>query len=162
MGRDGAMPWHLPADLRHFRRVTGSKPVVMGRKTHDSIGKPLPGRRNIVLTHNREYTAPGVEIAHSVDEVLTMTADAQELAVIGGAQIFDAFAPYVDEAFVTLIDAEVKGDVYYREPGRTHARTLLATHAVDERNAYAMSFYRDDYETAAVTGGSVNESKPSA
>jgi dihydrofolate reductase len=161
MGRDGNLPWHLPADLKHFRAHTIDKPVIMGRKTYDSIGKPLPRRRNIVLTRNSAYWPEGIEIARSLEEVFAMTAQAPEIAIIGGAQIFNEFAPYVDTAYVTEVDAEVAGDVYYEAPKRPHTVTHLGEHAADERNAYAMKFFRYDYTNGAVTGGSVNESNPS-
>lgn len=161
MGRDGSLPWHLPADLKHFRAHTIDKPVIMGRKTYDSIGKPLPRRRNIVLTRNSAYWPEGIEIARSLEEVFTMTAQDPEIAVIGGAQIFNEFAPYVDTAFVTEVQAEVAGDVYYEAPKRPHTVTKLGEHGADERNAYAMTFLRYDYTNSEVTGGSVNESNPS-
>lgn len=161
MGRDGTLPWHLPADLKHFRAHTIDKPVVMGRRTYESIGKPLPRRRNIVLTRNSAYWPEGIEIARSLDEVFSMTAGAPEIAVIGGAQIFNEFAPYVDTAFVTEIDADVEGDVFYQAPDRPHTVTRLGEQPADERNAYAMTFLRYDYTNDDVTGGSVNESKPS-
>lgn len=158
MGRGGALPWHLPEDLKHFKRLTLDKPVVMGRKTFESIGKPLPHRRNIVLTRNTVYWPEGVEIARSVDEVFEMTAQDAQLAVIGGAEIFNEFAPYVDTAFVTEVDAQIDGDTFYTPPERKCTREVIASCDADERNAYAMTFVRCDYTKAAVTGGSLNES----
>lgn len=161
MGRDGTLPWHLPADLKAFRAHTIGKPVVMGRKTYESIGKPLPQRRNIVLTRNAIYAPEGVDIARSLEEVFTMTAGEPEIAIIGGAQIFNEFAPYADSAFVTEIDADIPGDVYYEPPQRPSTVTTIGRHAADERNTYAMTFLRYDYSNDEVTGGSANESKPS-
>jgi dihydrofolate reductase len=132
----------------------------MGRKTYESIAKPLPRRRNIVLTRNSSYWPEGIEIARSLEEVFGMTAEAPEIAIIGGAQIFNEFAPYVDTAYVTEVQAEVAGDVYYEAPKRPYTVTRLGEHAADERNAYAMTFLRYDYTNDDVTGGSVNESKP--
>jgi len=145
MGSAGKLPWHLPEDLRHFRRLTIGKPVVMGRRTFDSIGKPLGGRRNIVLTRNTTYWPQGVEVARSMREVFEMTAADREIAVIGGAQVFNEFAPHVDTAFVTEIDAEIPGDTYYVPPSRTCVREIIGSCAADERNAYAMTFVRCDY-----------------
>ncbi len=158
IGRGGALPWHLPEDLKHFKRLTIDKPVIMGRKTFEAMGKPLRQRRNVVLTRNIDYKPDGVEIARSVADVFDMTADVTEIAVIGGAEIFNAFAPYVDAAFVTEVDAAVEGDTFYTPPGRKCTREVIVTCAADERNAYAMTFVRCDYTNAAVTGGSVNES----
>lgn len=162
MGSGGELPWHLPADLRHFRSLTIGKTVVMGRKTFDAIGKPLPKRRNIVLTRSSTNDAPGIEIAACVADVLAMTAGEPEIAVIGGAQIFDAFAPYADEAYVTVIDASIEGDVYYRAPQRPFTLAQIGAHPADAQNAFAMRFLRYEYANAAVTGGSANESNPSA
>lgn len=162
MGRGGALPWHLPEDLKHFRRLTIDKPVVMGRKTYAGIGKPLVRRQNIVLTRDPQFQSPGVDVAHSVREALDLAALAPEIAVIGGAEIFRAFSGVVDTAYVTRIEAEVDGDVHYDPPARPHREELLSRYAADDRNAYDMTFLRVDYSTqASVTGGSLNESKPS-
>lgn len=161
MGRGGALPWHLPEDLRHFRRLTLDKPVVMGRKTFESIGKPLAKRRNIILTRNTTYWPQGADVARSVDDVFSLTEQDREIAVIGGAEIFNEFAPFVDTAFVTEVDAEIDGDVYYMPPERKATREVIGSCPPDERNAYAMTFLRVDYANADVTGGSLNESYPS-
>lgn len=145
MGRDGALPWHLPEDLKHFRRLTIDKPVIMGRKTFASLGKPLVRRRNIVLTRDASFHAEGVDVAHSVEEALAFAQSADEIAVIGGAQIFNEFAPRVDTAFVTRVEAEVPGDTYYAAPDRPCTSEVLGTHDADDRNAYAMTFLRYDY-----------------
>jgi dihydrofolate reductase len=145
MGRDGMLPWHLPEDLKHFRRLTIDKPVVMGRKTFESIGKPLPRRQNIVLTRDTAFTAEGVEVAHSVEEALCLAGDVPEIAIIGGAQIFNAFAPAVNTAYVTRVEANVEGNVHYVPPSRPHTSEVLGTHTADERNAYDMTFLRFDY-----------------
>lgn len=158
MGRGGALPWHLPEDLKHFKRLTAGKPVVMGRKTFESIGKPLGGRRNIVLTRDFSFAADGVEVANSVQDVFEITAREAEIAVIGGAEIFNAFAPYVDTAYVTEVDARIEGDVYYRAPERPYTREVTGEHAADDRHAYAMTFVRCDYTKPEVTAGSRNES----
>lgn len=158
MGAGGALPWHLPEDLKHFKRLTVEKPVVMGRKTFESIGKPLPKRRNIVLTRNTAYQPEGVEIARSVDEVFEMTRGDSEIAIIGGAEIFNQFAAHVDTAFVTEVDATVDGDTFYQPPQRPSTCEVTGAAPADERNAYAMTFARCDYAKSAVTGGSLNES----
>lgn len=145
MGRQGVLPWHLPEDLKHFKRVTLDKPVIMGRVTYDAIGKPLVRRRNIVLTRDRSFSAAGLEVARSLDEAFKLCADDPEIAVIGGAQIFNVFSPYVDTAFVTRVEATLDGDVIYTPPARPHTMSILGEHPADDRNAYAMTFLRYDY-----------------
>jgi dihydrofolate reductase len=161
MGRGGELPWRLPADLKHFRQLTIGKPVVMGRKTYEAIGKPLPRRRNIVLTRDFSFAPPGVDIANSIQDVFEMEPRANEIAIIGGSEIFNAFSPYVDVAYVTEIDAEVDGDVFYMPPQRPSTVEELGVQPPDERNEYGMRFLRYDYAKRDVTGGSLNESKPS-
>lgn len=158
MGKSGRLPWHLPEDLKHFRRLTLEKPVIMGRVTFDSIGKPLVRRRNIVLTRDRSFQASGVEVASSLDEAFKLCADANEIAIIGGAQIFNVFSPYVDTAYVTRVEAEIEGDVRYSEPNRPHTIETIGAYPADEMNAYAMTFLRYEYD---VTDGSRNVSNPS-
>ena len=145
MGRSGKLPWHLPEDLKHFKRLTLGKPVIMGRVTYDSIGKPLPQRRNIVLTRDPGFQAEGVQVAHSLDEAFKLTTGAEEVAIIGGSQIFNAFSPYVDTAYVTRVETEIEGDVVYTPPSRSHTREVIGTYDADDRNAYAMTFLRYDY-----------------
>lgn len=146
MGRDGMLPWHLPEDLKHFRRLTIDKPVVMGRKTFESIGsKPLARRQNIVLTRDASFRAEGVDVAHSVEEALRLAGDVPEIAIIGGAQIFKAFAPIVNTAYVTHVEAGVDGNVHYVPPSRPNTSEVIGRHNSDERNAYDMTFLRFDY-----------------
>lgn len=117
----------------------------MGRKTFDSIGKPLKLRRNIVLTRDSSFDAPGVETASSVDEVFELTRNAGEIAVIGGSEIFAAFAPFADSVYATEIDADIEGDVRFALPVRAHDTVELARQDPDERHAYAMRFVRYDF-----------------
>jgi len=113
MGRENQLPWHLPEDLQHFKQLTMGKPVIMGRKTFESIGRVLPGRRNIVITRNREWRHVGVELAQSFAEALQLTAHDAEVYVIGGAEIFREAWPQVQKLHLTLIDAHIDGDVYF-------------------------------------------------
>ena len=113
IGSGGGLPWHLPDDLRNFRRLTVGKPVIMGRKTHESIGKPLPDRRNIVLTRNTGFEAPDCEVVASVAEALDRVADADEVMIIGGGQIYSAFLPLADRVYLTRVSAEVEGDTQF-------------------------------------------------
>jgi dihydrofolate reductase len=108
IGRDGQLPWHLPADLKRFKALTMGKPMIMGRKTFESFPSPLPGRRHIVLTRDRNWAADGAEVAHSVDEALALAAD--DVAVIGGAEVFALFLDRADRVELTEVHAAPEGD----------------------------------------------------
>jgi dihydrofolate reductase len=109
IGREGTLPWHIPADLKRFKALTLGKPMIMGRKTFESFPRPLPGRRHIVLTRDRAWQAEGAEVAHSVEEALILSGDG-EIAVIGGAEINALFLALVDRVELTEVHAEVPGD----------------------------------------------------
>ena len=113
IGRDGQLPWHLPEDLKRFRRLTLGKPVVMGRRTYDSIGKPLPGRRNIVLTRQLGWRADGVETAVTLDDALALAADTPEVAIIGGATVYAEALPRADRIELTEVHAAPAGDTFF-------------------------------------------------
>ncbi|MFQ5618553.1 MAG: dihydrofolate reductase [Rhodospirillales bacterium] len=121
IGRGNGLPWHISGDLKHFKSVTMGKPVIMGRKTFDSIGKPLPGRANIVVTRDPSLRAEGVRMVHGFHEALTVAegiarADgAEEMIVIGGAQIYDLALPKADRIYLTRIHQSVDGDVRFPE-----------------------------------------------
>jgi len=116
IGRDNRLLWKLPEDMKHFRRVTRGNPVIMGRKTFESMGsKPLPGRRNIVMTRDPEFTAEGVEIARSVDEALNLALGAERICVIGGSAIYEAFLQVADVMYVTVIQHTFEGDSFFPE-----------------------------------------------
>jgi len=112
IGRDGAMPWHLPADLAHFKAVTMGHTMVMGRKTYDSIGRPLPGRRTIVITHQEAWHAPSVEVAHSLPEALAL-AGPTDVFVIGGSEVYRQAIPFADEMLLTEIAQSPEGDAFF-------------------------------------------------
>jgi len=113
IGLDNQMPWHLPADLQHFKKVTTGKPVIMGRKTFESIGRPLPGRRNIIITRNSEYTAQGIEVVTTPDAALELVTTAEEVMIIGGGNIYEQFLPKAERLYLTFIDLDVKGDTQF-------------------------------------------------
>ncbi|UCH50060.1 MAG: dihydrofolate reductase [Betaproteobacteria bacterium] len=115
IGKGGTLPWHLPEDLKRFRSLTMGHPIIMGRKTYDSIGRPLPGRRNIVISRNSDLTIEGVETAISLQAALEMTIDADEVFVIGGQQIYQLALPLGDRIELTLIDRGFDGDVLFPE-----------------------------------------------
>lgn len=108
IGRDGQLPWHLPADLKRFKAMTMGKPMIMGRKTFESFPSPLPGRRHIVLTRDRGWSAAGAEVAHSVDDALALAGD--DAAVIGGAEVFALFLNRADRVELTEVHASPEGD----------------------------------------------------
>jgi dihydrofolate reductase len=109
IGRDGKLPWHLPADLKRFKALTMGKPMIMGRKTFDSFPAPLPGRRHIVLTRDPDWRADGAEVAHSVDAALALAGD--DAAVIGGAEVFALFVDRADRIELTEVHVDAEGDV---------------------------------------------------
>ncbi len=115
IGSDGELPWHLPDDLRNFKRLTTGKPIVMGRKTFDSIGRPLPDRRNVVITRDPDFVAAGCDVVTSPEAALELLRDVAEIMVIGGGQIYGVFLPLADRVYLTRVRAEVDGDVVFPE-----------------------------------------------
>lgn len=114
IGRDGTLPWHISSDLKRFKEITMGKPVVMGRKTWESLPrKPLPGRRNIVLTRDPRFAATGAEVAATAAEALLLCGDAEEIAVIGGGEIYRLFWTLVDRLYLTEVDLAVDGDTHF-------------------------------------------------
>lgn len=141
IGKDNKMPWHMPADLQHFKAVTLGKPVVMGRKTFESIGKPLPGRRNLVLSRTKPQDIAGVEWINSVDEALALLAGAPEIMIIGGAELYRQCLPIADRLYLTLIDAQLDGDTHFPDYSANEWQTVSEQRsAADERNPYAYRF----------------------
>jgi dihydrofolate reductase len=140
IGMGGKMPWHLPGELAYFKQVTMGHPIIMGRKTFDSIGRALPGRRNIVVTANRAWQHDGVEIAHSMETALTLIAG-QSGFVIGGATLYAAALPLADRVYLTAIDADVEGDTFFPALPSAAWQEISRQHrAKDEKNAYDVDF----------------------
>ncbi len=146
IGRNNSMPWHLPEDLRYFKRVTLGKPVIMGRNTWESLGKPLLGRDNIVVTRNANYHAEGALVVDSVETAiqrakqLATEKNCEEIMVIGGAQIYRAALPLVQRAYITEIDADIDGDAFFPTLEGNWQETARESHAPCEKNAYPYSF----------------------
>lgn len=115
IGRDNTLPWQLPEDLKHFKATTLGKPVIMGRKTWESLGRPLPGRRNIVISRNTGYLPTGGELAPSLQTAITMAAEADEIFVIGGADIYRQALPLAQRLYLTEIALDVVGDAHFPE-----------------------------------------------
>ena len=116
IGKDGVLPWHIPADLKHFKRVTTGTPMIMGRRTFDSLPGLLPGRRHIVLTRDRGWSAQGAEVVHDVEAALAVAAGAERVSIIGGAEIFAAFLPLADAIELTEVHGDVAGDTVMPAP----------------------------------------------
>lgn len=119
IGRDNKLPWYLPGDLKYFKQATLGKPIVMGRKTFDSIGKPLPGRLNIVITRDQSYQPDGVKVVHSLQEAIELAESqalidgAEELMIIGGEQIYAQALPLAERLYITQVHADVEGDAHF-------------------------------------------------
>jgi dihydrofolate reductase len=140
IGRDNALPWYQPADLAYFKRITMGKPILMGRRTFESIGKPLPGRRNIVLSRSG-FTAPGVDVVETLDQACALVAGEEALMVIGGAMLFDIAMPRTDHIHLTRVHCVIEGDVFLPKLDPDEWREVAREERpADERNAYAMSF----------------------
>ena len=137
IGADGTMPWHIPADLKHFKALTLGHPMVMGRKTFDSLPGLLPGRRHIVLTRDRQWQAEGAEVAHSFDEALSL-ANARQVAVIGGAEVYALALPAASRLELTELRAEFPGDTHMPDLGEGWRETFREEHAPQgERPGFA-------------------------
>lgn len=143
IGRDNRLPWRLPDDLAYFKRVTMGHPVIMGRRTYESIGKPLPGRTNIVVTHNAAFEAPGCVVVHSLEDAWRAADGADEACVIGGTSLFEETLASADVIHLTEVEAEVEGDTYFPPFDRSQWReTEVSRHPADERHAYPFRIVR--------------------
>jgi dihydrofolate reductase len=140
IGRDNALPWHLPEDLKRFKRLTMGKPIVMGRKTFESIGRPLPGRHNIVVTRDANYQRDGITVVHSVEAAVKAAADASEIMVIGGSDLFRLFLPRATRVHLTRVHASVEGDVMWPPLDATWGVVASERFAADDRHAWDLSF----------------------
>jgi dihydrofolate reductase len=144
IGANGTLPWHLPADLQHFKACTMGKPMIMGRRTFESLGRVLPGRRHVVMSHRSPEAIPaGVSWVHDREAALDAARDAAEIMVIGGAAIFALFLPMASRLYLTRIHATYAGDRFFPEPeplGCGWHERERHTHEADERNPHAMTF----------------------
>lgn len=141
IGKDGAMPWHLPADLKFFKRATMGKPVIMGRRTYDAIGRPLPGRLNIVVTRDPAWRADGVYVAHSLEDAMRAAAEYEEVMIIGGAGLYTQTLPEADRLYLTEIEGEFEADTYFPEFDRAEWREIASERReADDKNPYACRF----------------------
>ncbi|NGQ94663.1 dihydrofolate reductase [Brevibacillus sp. SYP-B805] len=141
IGRNNGLPWRLPADLQYFKRVTSGKTVIMGRKTYESIGRPLPNRRNIILTTRKDFRPAGCTTYDSVDELMARLPQEEEAFVIGGAEIYRLFLPFADRMYITLIDHAFTGDAYFPSYDESEWRLISSEPGTqNEENPYPYRF----------------------
>lgn len=142
IGHKNALPWHLPEDMKYFQKITMGKPVIMGGKTFESIGKALPKRTNIILSKDEKYKASGCVIAHSIEEALKIASkENKEIMIIGGESTYKQFLPLANKMYLTFIDADFKGDTYFPEYNKKEWKEIERTdHLADEKNLYPYSF----------------------
>ena len=141
IGRNNELPWRIPADLGHFKTLTMGKPIIMGRRTHESIGRPLPGRDNIVITADRQYQADGCQVVHSIDQALEAAGDCEEAMIIGGAELYRQTLENADRLYLTLVKAEPEGDTWFPPIEPQQWREIRREpHGADERNEYDYDF----------------------
>lgn len=157
IGKDGDLPWHLPDDLRHFKQTTLNHPVLMGRKTLDEvlgrIGKPLPGRRNLVLSRDRDLAVAGAETFADLDEAIgtVRASGAAELFIIGGGQIYRLAMPHAERMYLTRVEAEVEGDTRFPQFDQGWQLVSQEHHPADERHAHAFRFELWERQPAAAS-----------
>ncbi|EPJ48023.1 MAG: dihydrofolate reductase [Osedax symbiont Rs2] len=147
IGKDNDLPWKLPNDLQYFKSVTMGRPIIMGRNTYESIGRALPGRTNIVITSNIDYSAQGIEVVHSLEQAvelaqsICLTDEVAEAMIIGGAQIYQQALPMADTLYITEVDAQIEGDAFF--PVLDYSQfneRQRQDYASDDSNPYAYSF----------------------
>ncbi|HBE78159.1 MAG TPA: dihydrofolate reductase [Firmicutes bacterium] len=140
IGKAGRIPWRLPTDLAYFKQLTLGHPVIMGRKTYESIGKPLPGRQNIIMSTNTDYQVKGCKVLHSITEVRRF-CDAKDVFVIGGSQIYREFLPIADRLYITLLDEVFTGDSYFPQLDQKQWQLISKSQGQrNEKNPYDYSF----------------------
>ncbi|QKQ24518.1 dihydrofolate reductase [Candidatus Ruthia endofausta] len=140
IGKNNALPWHLPADLAYFKKATTGKVVLVGRKTYDSIGKPLPNRRNIIVSRNTKFKADGCEVVGSINAALSL-ANGDELMVMGGASFYEQMIDRIDRLYITEVKDKFEGDAYFPEFDRTQfVEFSRESHQADEKNPHIYDF----------------------
>lgn len=152
IGVNNQLPWHLPADLKHFKELTTGFPVIMGRKTYESIGKPLPNRLNIVLTRDPVFTASDVLVSHSLDAALNQPAiaEAEKIFIIGGAALYKEALPRIQHLYMTVVNVAIHGDAYFPELLPEYWRKISESeHLADKKNIYSYTFI--EWEAIAST-----------
>ena len=133
IGIENRLPWRLPEDLAHFKALTLGHPILMGRKTFESLGRPLPGRRNIVITRNLDYQSPGCEVAFSIADAIALCTDAEEVFFIGGAELYGQVLSLIDRLYLTEVQMEAQGDAWFPEFDRTAFAETSRVHSLGEK-----------------------------
>jgi dihydrofolate reductase len=140
IGKDNKMPWHMPADLKHFKKVTMGKPVVMGRKTYESIGMLLPGRENVIVTRDQAYQVAGATIVHSLEQAIEHLSTVEEIMIIGGSNIYSQMLAKAETLYLTFIDLDVAGDACFPDWGSGWLERESESHVADEKNPHPYRF----------------------
>lgn len=141
IGLNGTMPWHLPADLANFKRITMGSPVIMGRKTYDSIGMPLPGRKNIVLSRSDGFSIKGCDVVSDLDSALELANDENQIFIIGGQQLYQQALPLAQRLYLTHIDAQFEGDTFFPDYSLIEwVQLSLDKHPADDKNPWPYRF----------------------
>jgi dihydrofolate reductase len=133
IGLENQMPWHLSADLKRFKEITMGKPILMGRKTFESIGRPLPGRTNIIISRNKAYSPSGCQVFSSIEQALKAHKNATEIMVIGGSGIYKTLLPLTDRIYLTQINSTFEGDVFFPETKSSHWREVANLKVIDDK-----------------------------
>ena len=141
IGKNNELLWYLPKDLRHFKTITSGHTVIMGRKTYESVGKPLPKRRNIIITRNTELTVDGVEVVHTIEDALELCKSDEEVFIIGGAEIYKMAMKHTDKIFLTVVHESFEADAFFPEIDRNlWVETAAEKHLPDEKNNLSFTF----------------------
>lgn len=141
IGKGNQLPWHISDDLKYFKKVTMGKAILMGRKTHESIGRPLPGRTNVVLTSDPAYVAPGCVVVNSIDEALQVGEALESLVVMGGQTIYEQFIDKVEVLYITLVHTEIEGDAFFPDIDfSSWSEQVVASGEPNEKNDFGFTF----------------------
>ena len=141
IGRDDVLPWHISSDLKNFKKITMGKPIIMGRKTHESIGRPLPGRENIILTRDKNYQAEGCTVLHSLEEIFDHCEDVDEVMITGGSEIYKQSLEQASRLYLTEVHTEIEGDTFFPEFDWNQWNEISREdHKADEKNEFDYSF----------------------
>lgn len=141
IGIDNKLPWHLPDDLQHFKKLTLGKTIVMGRKTWESLPGLLPDRRHIVISRNRQFQAEGAEVLNSIEQAIQRLSDEEEIMIVGGANLYGQLLPDADFLYLTLVDADIEGDAFFPEWHEADWQQIERSHhPADDRHAFAFDF----------------------
>lgn len=145
IGKNNQLPWHLPADLKHFKNLTLGKAIIMGRKTRESIGKALPGRHNIVISRQANLKFPGCDVAANIEQALELAGASEEVMIIGGANLYQQILPQANKMYLTFVDIDIDGDAFFPEWQQQEWQEVSReSHQPDEKNAYHYEFVAFD------------------